>query len=378
MIRSVATALIIIALSCFTLARANHPRQGGGVEAKLDQFLDKLPPDAPFSGAVLVAKGEKIIFQKGYGWEDAKRSSRVRVDTRFYIASISKQFAAAAILKLEEQGRLGAKDSISKYFKDAPEDKAQITIHQLLTHTSGMAQNYAADGIVDREAAVKAILKKPLKGSPGEGFRYSNDGYNLLAALVEIASGQSYESYLRRHLLRPAGMSDTGFWGEPVAGGRPIARTLREINAEVKLPNWGFRGATGMYSTVGDLHKWRLALLGDRVLKRGSREKLLTPYVSTSRGGYGYGWFVSKTNRGDDVIWTAGAEDFGHNAILKTYKDGTVIIVASNAGNISGAPARDIVSAELERLSFETGARGQARREILPGGRPSFRSVRRL
>jgi CubicO group peptidase (beta-lactamase class C family) len=362
-------ALMMIAVSGFanarmlvdsTKPRAQGTRAQGGLEARMDRFLKKLASDSGFSGAVFVARQETIMFHKGYGWESQRKDSSIRTDTRFYIASISKQFTAAAILKLEEQRTLSVSDRIASFFKDIPEDKRAITIHHLLTHTSGLAQNYAADGIVDRDEAVRAVLKSPLKSPPGERFGYSNDGYTLLAAIVEIASGQRYEAYLRRHLLEPAGMERTGFWGDPPGKGeRPIAQTLRAINEEVKMPNWGFRGATGMSSTVIDLYKWHRALVRNTALRKTSREKLMTPYVTTSRGGYGYGWFVSKTKRGDEVIWTAGAEDFGHNAIIKSYKDGTVIIVASNAGNISGVPARDVVSAELERILFETDTGGE-------------------
>ncbi|HYP52315.1 MAG TPA: serine hydrolase domain-containing protein [Pyrinomonadaceae bacterium] len=324
-----------------------------GVEAELNKYLGRAAAESGFSGAVLVARGEKILIHGGYGWADLKKTSRVGKDTRFYIASISKQFAAAAVLKLEEQGRLSVRDSIGKFLKDVPADKSAITLHQLLTHTSGLGQNYAADGIADRDAAVRAVLKAPLKSPPGAQFRYSNDGYNLLAAIVEAASGQTYESFLRRRLLSPAGMSRTGFWGDATAkGDAPVAQTLKEIGENIRPPNWGFRGATGMVSTVEDLFKWWRALSTDKVLKRAGREKLLTPYVETPRGGYGYGWFASRPNQGRAAVWTTGAEDFGHNAIIKSYADGTLVIVASNAGNLSGVPARDVISANLERIIY--------------------------
>lgn len=364
-------AAIFLVASCFTSIWAYEPvsasrevdtrdtglRVEESLEARLDQYLSTAASEVSFSGAALVAKGEKILLREGYGWADLKKTSRVKDDTKFYIASITKQFTAAAILKLEEQSRLSVKDSISKYLKDVPPDKAGITIHHLLTHTSGLAQNYAADGVADRDEAARALLREPLNSSPGEQFRYTNDGYNLLAVIVEIASGQTYESFLRQQLLKPAGMSQTGFWGDTLAKGeQPVAQTLREISQHIKSPNWGFRGATGMYSTTGDLYKWHRALSANKVLKKISREKLLTPHVTTPRGGYGYGWFISETNQGLGVVWTAGAEGFGHNAIIKTYPDGTVIIVASNAGNISGAPARDVISAGLEGIIYNNSA----------------------
>lgn len=337
----------------------DHPRDiqapiDRDLRAQLDQYLSRVTSELNFSGSVLVAKGERIVLHNGYGWADLKKTVPVNSETRFFIASITKQFTAAAILKLEEQHRLNVKSSITEFF-DVPQDKRGITIHHLLTHTSGLAQNYAADGIVDRDEAVKAILKPPLQSLPGEKFGYSNDGYNLLAVIVEKASGQSYESFLGRTLLQPARMSQTGFWGDSLANRRtPIAQMLRDIPVGNQVANWGFRGAVGMSSTTGDLYKWQQALLSDRVLKKSSRKRLFTPYAPTSRGMYTYGWFVSKTKQGLDLIWTAGSEQFGHNAIIKRYADGTVVIVASNSGDISGVPARTLISDELEHILFNT------------------------
>lgn len=325
----------------------------GKVKAEIGTYLKKLTLQQGFSGAVLIAKGKKILFKKGYGWTDRKKTSPVKSSTKFYIASISKQFTASAILKLQEQQKLNVQDPISKYLKDVPLDKKGITLHQLLTHTAGLKEMYAADGINDRDEAVRLLLKEPLKSKPGEKFGYTNDAYNLLAIVVEIVSGQPYELFLREQLLKPAKMSQTGFWGESlVAGEKPIAEMLHDVPVESKLPNWGFRGATGMFSTAEDLYKWQQALFGDRVLSKTAEEKLLTPYAQTSRGTYTYGWFISDEEKIGKEIWTAGNEDFRHNAIIKTYPDGTVIIVVSNAGKISGGLARDVVSKGLESILF--------------------------
>ena len=320
------------------------------VEAqKTEEFLQKLVVEKGFSGSVLIAKGSKILLNQGYGFADLKKTKQVKSETKFYIASITKQFTASAILKLEEQGKLKTTDLISKYFKDVPPDKSQITIHHLLTHTAGLAQNYTADGIINRDEMVKAVLAEPLKNPIGEKFRYGNDGYSLLAAIVEIASGQSYESFIKQNLLKPAKMSNTGFWGEPNV---LIADTKREISAEVKMPNWGFRGGVGMYSTVGDLYKWQQALFADKILSKKEREKLLTPNNQISKGMHAYGWYISETKLGAKICWTAGYEDFGHNGIVRVYPDGTVIIVLTNAGDIDGQPARDLVSNGLEQILF--------------------------
>ena len=138
-------------------------------------------------------------------------------DTVFDVGSITKQFTASAILKLEMQGKLHVEDTVGKFFASAPEDKRGITLHQLLTHTAGLESDFAGDyDPVSRDEYVKRILASKLRSKPGEVFFYANSGYSLLGAIVEIVSGMPYEKYLRENLFLPAGMKDTGY----------------------KLPNW--------------------------------------------------------------------------------------------------------------------------------------------
>lgn len=337
-------SILVALFSSFSNIQAQE-----NLRQKLDNYLNEITLKKNFSGTVLIAKGNKILLNQGYGFTGLKKTVKVKSDTIFYIASITKQFTASAILKLEEQGKLKTTDLISKYFKDIPADKSQITIHQLLTHTSGIAQNYTADGVINRDEMVKAVLAEPLKNPIGEKFGYGNDGYSLLAAIVEIASGQTYETFIKQNLLKPAKMKNTGFWGEKNG---LIAETKVAISADIKMPNWGFRGSGGMSSTAKDLYKWQQALFADKILSTKEREKLLTPNNQTSKGMHAYGWFISETKAGKQVYWTAGYEDFGHNGIIKAYPDGTVIIVLTNSGDIDEKPARDLVSNGLEQIIF--------------------------
>ena len=320
----------------------------GELAERLDRFLAR-EMNAGFNGSVLIAKDGRVILHNGYGWADRRHEERVTITTPFWIASISKQFAAASVLKLEAQGRISLRDSIARFFPAAPEDKRGITVHQLLTHTAGLANNYAADGIADRDDAVRSILSQPLAKIPGEGFGYTNDAYNLIAAIVEISSGRPYETYIREQLLESAGMTHTGFWGP--ADHPEVAGILGEEfpDSGVALPNWGFRGGTGMYSTSGDLYRWYLALDNDRVLKRESKQLLLTAYVQRGATGVGYGWFVSPTPRNTTSYWTRGYEDFGHGAVLLIYPSERVIIaVTTNSGERSrGVPVSHHLAKEL-------------------------------
>ncbi len=266
----------------------------------LNNYLQQ-QTDAGFSGAVLVVRQNKIILDKTYGGV-----SKLGQTPAFWIASNSKSFVAAAILKLQEQGKLSVNDPLTKFFKDVPSEKRSITVHHLLSHTSGLLHRYASDGIQDREKSVQAILALPLGWKVGEGFHYSNDGYSLLAAIVEITSKQTFEEYLQKNLLKPAKLYNTGFWGYEdkkiivpaanVANNQNVKPTI--YKNEKSVANWGYRGATGIYSTTEDIYKWMLALQQNKVLKPKSREQLwgkqslMRKIPSAEEQFYGYGWDV--------------------------------------------------------------------------------------
>lgn len=315
---------------------------------RLDALL-ALAADSGFAGAVLVAKDGEVILHRGYGWLDTLRTRRADAATPFWIASMSKQFTAAAVLALAEEGMLSLDGRLSDYLDDVPPDKRSITLHQLLTHTAGMRQAYAADGIREWTAAIRALLADTLVAPPGGRFTYSNDAYNLLAALVEVRSGRRFEDYVREVVLRRAGMCESGFWGPDSAlTVAPIHGSLADDN---RTPNWGFRGATGMYSTVADLYRWQQSLRAGDVLSPGSRDRLLSPHVALGGDRFaGYGWFTSPGPGGTLVLWTRGTESFGHNGILNIYpREGLVMVVLSNAGDMNGVPASRWVAEALER-----------------------------
>jgi CubicO group peptidase (beta-lactamase class C family) len=326
-------------------------------EEQLDAFL-KEQSNNGFSGSVLLARKNKIVHNKTYG-----NAAKFGNNPVFWIASNSKSFVAAAILKLQEQGKLSLNDTLSKFFKDVPDDKRQITVHHLLTHTSGLPHSYAADGITEREKAVQAILALPLQSKAGEDFLYSSDGYSLLAAIVEIASKRTFEDYLRKDILKPAGLNNTGFWGyEDKTQIVPVANVINTQNARPTIykngksvANWGYRGATGMYSTVADLYRWMLALQQNKVLTAKSRkqlwgkQKLMGQISPTEEQFYGYGWSVRFKDGKKIYVRHSGYEDWlGHNALMCLYENGDAYVVLSNA--VQGeATWSSIISRELQK-----------------------------
>jgi len=280
-----------------------------------------------FAGSVLVACGDDVIFAGDFGLPPHEGRA-----PSYWIASISKQFTAAAVLKLVEQGRLSLDDQLSTFFANAPADKAGITLVQLAMHRSGLSQAYAADGHNDRNEAAQAIFAVPLESVPGTRFRYSNDNYALLAMVVELVSGQRVEDFVQQQLLTPAGLTDTGFW--PEEAGAFVPPRLAQPGPELAGANWGMRGSDGMRASVRDLQVWVRALDRGQVLSTQSLAALYGPHLTLDDGdGVGMGWFWSDSEGGGRWLWTRGTEDTGPNAILyRLWGTPLTIIAASNAG----------------------------------------------
>lgn len=315
----VLAAASVLAQGCVHSRHSDRPPAAEAAMAPL--------ASAGFTGSALVACGGEVLFSRDYGLEPhAGRTPS------YWIASMSKQFTACAILILREAGRLRLEDSVSHYFPAAPADKAAITLFQLLTHQSGLKETYAADGIQDRDAAAQAILAVPLGAAPGSSYAYCNENYELLAMITEMVSERSFESFIKSELFDRARLQDVGFWPDETSSFVP---PLLALPAEAnRVANWGFRGSTGMRCSVPDLHRWAMALESDLILSAESRSLLFSQHAVRSDGvGVGFGWFRERTDDGRTLLWTRGYEDFGANAVLYRIVDSPLIIAAAtNAG----------------------------------------------
>jgi CubicO group peptidase (beta-lactamase class C family) len=325
------------------------------VEGELGKDLDRAVTEKAkeFWGAVLVARQGKVVLAKGYGFQDYKETPNTPVSL-FEIASTSKQFTAAAILKLESEGKLKTTDSITRFFTDIPADKKKITVHHLLTHTSGLVGggglSYAST--VDRDGAVKEWLKDPLDFQPGEKFQYSNRGYGLLAAVVEVASGKTFEEYMKSKIFDPAGLTDTGFVkGEGFDVKRVTVRKSDETpgTASDWFWGWGYRGMGGVVTTVYDLLKWDRALRTEKILKKSSLEKYYTPEKETGHfsAKYACGWEVETTPRKTTRVFHTGGVAGYKCQIIRYLDEDAVIIVLTNDKN---EPVG--IAEELSRIVF--------------------------
>ena len=318
------------------------PIVSGELGAKLDRYLT----DSKYSGNALVLKDGKPLLMKGYGEADHEQHVPFTTETLVSIGSITKQFTAAAILKLEMEGKLKVEDPITRFFTTVPEDKRAITLHQLLTHTAGLESDFAGDyEAVTRDEYVKRILDSKLRTPPGAEHFYANSGYSLLGAIVEIASKEPYEQYLRAHLFEAAGMHDTGYrlpkWDKtrvPVGyrDGKRWGTMFEKAWAE-DGPYWALRANGGIESTLEDLGKWSRALDGSAVLSESAKKKLFTPHVLESPGGdsyYGYGWAISKSAWGSRLIAHDGGNGVFSADLRRYVDDGIVVITAASDSRI--------------------------------------------
>ena len=332
----------------------------GDVGARVDDYLTRLVPHG-FSGAVLIARDGEVLLKKGYGLADRGREVPYSASMASCIGSVTKQFTGAAIVKLEMEGRVKTSDPIGKYLRDVPADKAGITIHHLLTHTAGFAGDLGGgdEQPIERDALVARVLAAPLASRPGERFEYSNEGYSLAGAIVEIASGKGYEQYLREHVFLPAGMANTGYllpqWpleSLPVGYGED-GREWGRVYKRGWLPDgpgWYLRANGGLYSTLDDLYRWHLTLSAPGVLSTEALAKYQGGHVGSIGGErYGYGWGIERTRRGTAVISHNGGNGIFFTDFRRYVDEDVVIIAMSNQPVIRGT---ELPRRQLEALVF--------------------------
>lgn len=329
--------------------------------ARVDSLLAS-EARAGFSGVVLIARGDSVLLDQAYGKVASQSADGAPA---FWLASNSKQFTATAIVRLQEAGRLRVTDSIGAYFKDVPADKRAITLHQLLTHTSGLPSAYKGEGEPDRDRAVALVLGLKLQSRPGEAYSYSNDGYVLLAAIVDLASGVGFDAFVRDSLFARAGMTHSGLWGQerPDAPIAPLADPGRARRQRPTIyqdghsvGNWGYRGPGGAYATADDVHRWIQALRGGRILGEPGLRALLGRHVvvradSASQSYAGYGWGV-KVEHGLDVSYGHVGDDdwLGHNGVIRFTPAGEIVVVLANSGEVDGEGWASRVNRAVRRI----------------------------
>ena len=320
--------------------------------ARLAHHMERLEQWG-FSGAVLVAQGDQILLEAGYGYSDPAAQVRIDAGTIFDIGSLAKQFTAAAVLLLQDRGTLSVHDTLGAFFPNVPRDKASITLHQILSHTSGLTREVGRDWeVTDRATFETRVLAAELRFPPGEGFSYSNAGYALLGAIVERVTGTPFHEFLDSAVIASAGLRRTGFIGRsPDPSHTALAASgARSGDNPADWPHtWNHRGSGGMVSTVGDFRRWRSALLAGQVISPAAVKAMHQPYVN----GYGYGVRMSEAEFGPMYhhtgLWYSFTSRFS-----EFPDDSVLVVVLSNRRTGPYQPA-NVVARDLANDMLGTG-----------------------
>jgi CubicO group peptidase (beta-lactamase class C family) len=326
------------------------------MEQEMETFLQAHFETGQFMGSVLVARGDEILYSGGYGMANLEHNVPNTPETIYRLASLTKQFTAAAILQLQEQGLLDINDTVDRYLPGYPHGD-EITIYQLLNHTSGIPDyEFLESRMVYRNAvSLDALMAKfsdlPFDYTPGSQFKYSSSGYVILTAIIEKVSGQSYADYLAEHIFQPLGMEATRYDNaDTILPGRASGYTWdgdAYHNAEF-FDMSNAAGAGGLVSTVGDMYKWDHALYTDAVLSAAAREAYFAPSVRMEEGmSSAYGWRIMDTP--EHTLAVHGGEINGFvTFVIRDPATQLYVIVLSNVEN----PAAVDVAQGLAAIAY--------------------------
>jgi CubicO group peptidase (beta-lactamase class C family) len=344
------SAITIALLLLFTaIARAQDPTP------KFDEYMNALSGQGRFTGSVLVARDGKVIFSKGYGLANVEFDVANTPQTKFRLGSITKQFTAAAILLLQERGKLSVQDPICKYVDNCPAAWSEVTIHHLLSHTGGLPNftsfpDYQPKMMmpVTLPEMIARFKDKPLDFKPGEKWNYSNSGYFLLGFIIEKAAGESYESFLQKNIFEPLKLTNTGYdHHDTILKKRATGYSL----VKGKMVNSAYLNMTqpysagSLYSTVEDLFLWNEALHSDKLLSAKSRELMTTPV----KNDYGYGLGVQGKS-GHKMVSHGGGIN-GFSTFIARYPDEKVTVVVLRNADY-GSPGPGQISSALAAIAF--------------------------
>jgi CubicO group peptidase (beta-lactamase class C family) len=333
------------------------------IGTRIDAYVRPFADGNNFSGVIYVARGGHVLFEKGYGMANYEFAVPNNPQTRFHIASVSKSFGAAAILLLEEQGKLSTADPVAKFLPDYPNGE-KILLEHLLTHSAGIPNlnNFPEYGNASRFSQTATTLvamfrDKPLDFEPGTRFRYSNSNYVVLALIIEKVSGQSYGEFLKANIFDPLGLGATAHDSDATqviaklsTGTEP--ESLRGVK-RVPYLDWSSKTGNGsLLTTTGNLCRFAGALFGGKLLKPASLAKVMQPGES-----FPYGW-TDRERSGHKVKGVGGRSPGFISNVEYSLDDGTCVAILSNSySSVAQVIAPDI-SAIVYGKAAEPGAVG--------------------
>ena len=311
---SVAWLLSVTATGCFTQTKSSS----------IDAFIRALANRSQFSGSILVSEHGQAIYENGFGFADVKNKVPFTTTTPCYLASLSKQFTAMAVMILQEQGKISYADPLSKFFPEFPFYAQKVTIRNLLNHTSGISDYVGLGlehpGLTNRDVFKALIALDSLEFTPGEKFQYSNSNYILLAMIIEKISGTSYREYLKQHIFDPLSMNNTFVRDESHPPASAAARAYNRFgdDADYDLLTYG---EGGIYSSVHDMYKWDQSLYTEKLVKKSTLSEAFKRATLNDGtiSGYGFGWALAKYDT--ETIMAHAGRYGGFNTYIKRFPD---------------------------------------------------------
>lgn len=323
-----------------------NPQTSALIASQVDKLLTNKALQQQFSGSVLIAQNGQILLSKGYSMANWDKKISNTPQTRFYLGSVTKEFTAMAILILQERGKLNVHDPLCKYINDCPPPWQPLTIHELLTHTSGIPQlDDSSLSDASPQAWINSYNNVPLSFTPGSQYSYCSVCFQILGYVIQQASGEPYSAFILQAIIDPLQMKNTAFDSQHYYSltGHATGYATWQVPA-TQLgwdldPQWSFLFGSGlMYSTVGDLYLWDQALYSNILVSQQTLKEAFTPYDATSEfagSGYGYGWFIGKSPvPGHRLIWHDGRIDGFRTYIGRYTDDHTTIIFLSNLASL--------------------------------------------
>ena len=346
-------------ISLFTLLVLNHFgafAQNPDLKSKFDEYLNALYANETFSGTVLVAKGDQVVYQNGYGYAVAEHQIQNTPKTRFRLGSITKQFTSMAVMQCIEKGKISLEGKITDYLPNYPKTTGnKVTIHHLLNHTSGIP-SYTNDkelmknrgSIVEApEEFIKRFQDKALEFEPGSDYRYNNSGYYLLGMILEAVEGKPYDEVIANQIFKPLGMHNSGF--EHYQDAIPLMANgysgigkvpFRSMNIVTDIAY----SAGALYSTVEDLLLWSKAFQAGQLISKASMNKILTP----GKDDYGYGWSISDIHNRKNYAHGGGIDGFSTFIGIFPEEEVTVIVLSNYEAAQAGKISLDLSAVLLE------------------------------
>ena len=318
--------LLLFSSGCWREYPGNTP------EEKIDYVITSAYADGDFSGTVLVVRDSTVLYNKSFGFADAEKEIPNSHHTRFLLASVSKPFTAVLILQLIGEGGLTLTHTVADFFPEVKNPELlKITIHHLLSHTSGINDFVDLNGLKTFEP--DHLMDVSTAFEPGEDFEYSSPGYILLAAIVERVSGQSFESPLHEKIFGPLGMTRSGLarqhnFPDSLATGYARDGDLL-VPSPLPYPIEITDGAGSIYSTVEDLYKFDRALYTDSLLTKENRERMFSHIIPNR---FGYGWFLNEQG-GVYYPWHTGEMNGATTAFVRPIQRNECIVILSNLEN---------------------------------------------